>query len=137
MKACNGKDQQEKETSLKPEVPLQNPFTALQTEEERPITSGELLGLNNAVQRAPCATTSAAKKMPQVGNSRQLCQNLWRHPFGSLKCSLERGAACLQLVSGTALRLQSRADSWLLSAAVVSHGHQGCNQSSLRSIKKD
>lgn len=70
MEACNGEDQQEKETSLKPEVPLQNPFTALQTEEERPITSGELLGLSNALQPAPCATTSAAKKRLQVVNSR-------------------------------------------------------------------
>ena len=48
MEACNGKDLQEEETSLKPEVPLQNCFTALQTEEERPVTSGETLELSKA-----------------------------------------------------------------------------------------
>lgn len=69
MEACNGKDQQEKEASLKPEMPLQNPFTALQTEEERPVTSGEMLRLSNAVQPALSKTTRAAKRL-QVVNSR-------------------------------------------------------------------
>ena len=32
----------------KPEVPLQNHFTALQTEQERPFTSGETLELSKA-----------------------------------------------------------------------------------------
>ena len=32
----------------KPEVPLQNCFTALQTEEERRVTSGETLELSKA-----------------------------------------------------------------------------------------
>ena len=37
-----------KRLPLKPEVPLQNYFTALQTEEERPVTSGETLELSKA-----------------------------------------------------------------------------------------
>lgn len=39
-----------KRPSLKSKVPLQNCFTALQTEEERPVLSGETLELSKAAQ---------------------------------------------------------------------------------------
>jgi len=54
------------------EVPLQNHFNALQTEEERPITSAEPLELGNAALSAPCMTNSTTKKRQWVivvGNS--------------------------------------------------------------------
>ena len=43
-----------KRLPLKPEMPLQNRFTALQTEEERPITSGETLELSKAASYNQC-----------------------------------------------------------------------------------
>ncbi|KAM6037296.1 optineurin-like [Chlamydotis macqueenii] len=50
----------------KPEVPLQNRFTSLQTKEERPSTSGEMLELSKAAQPAPHITTSTTKRRPWV-----------------------------------------------------------------------
>jgi len=50
----------------KPEVSLQNRFAAQQTEEERPITSGEMLEPSKAARSAPRVTTNATKKRGQV-----------------------------------------------------------------------
>lgn len=55
-----------KKLPLKSEVPLQNCFTTLQTEEERPITSGGMLDLSKAARSAPLITTSTAKEKQQV-----------------------------------------------------------------------
>lgn len=55
----------------KPEVPLQNCFTTLQTE-ERLITSGETLELSKVAQSAPCISIRKTKKrwwVIAVGNS--------------------------------------------------------------------
>jgi len=45
---------------------LQNRFTALQTEEEMLVTSGETLETSKAAQSAPHITTSTTKKRQQV-----------------------------------------------------------------------
>lgn len=50
----------------KPEVHLQNCSTALQTEEERPVTSGEMLEVSKAAWSAPCKTNNTTKKMQWV-----------------------------------------------------------------------
>jgi len=68
----NGNLQQQGPPPPQPEVSWQNHFTTLQTEEERPITSGETLELSKAAQSAPHITTSATKKRQWVivvGNS--------------------------------------------------------------------
>ena len=49
----------------KPEVPLQNRFTALQTE-ERPVTSGEALEPGKAARSAPCIKNSTTEKRQRV-----------------------------------------------------------------------
>jgi len=50
----------------KPEVHLHSYFTALQTEEEKPVTSLETLKPSKAAQSAPRTTTSTTKKKQQV-----------------------------------------------------------------------
>ena len=51
-----------KRLPLKPEAPLQNRSTALQTEEERPVTSGEALELSKAARSAPGITSTTKKR---------------------------------------------------------------------------
>lgn len=48
--------------SLQSEVCLQNHFTTLQAEEERPITLGEMLELDKTDPFALCVTTNIIKK---------------------------------------------------------------------------
>jgi len=59
---CNTKTSSRKRLPPKPEVRLQNCFTALQTEKERPVTSGEMLETSKADPSAPRITTTATKK---------------------------------------------------------------------------
>jgi len=73
-----------------PEVPLRNGFTALRTEEERPVTSGEMLEPSKAAQSACCVTTSTTKNRPWV---------IQRHPFPKLMHSLKRRASYQGFVS--------------------------------------
>jgi len=47
-------------------LPLQNHFASLQTEEEKPITSGETLELCKAARYAPQIKTSTTKKKQRV-----------------------------------------------------------------------
>jgi len=52
-KLATAKTSRRKRLPPNPEVPLQNRFTALWTEEERPVTSGEMLEPCKAAQSAP------------------------------------------------------------------------------------
>lgn len=52
-KVATGRTIRKKRLPPKPGVPFQNRFTALQTEEKRPIPSGEALELSKAAQSAP------------------------------------------------------------------------------------
>ena len=139
MEACNGRHQQEGETSPTPEVPLQNHFTSLQTEEESPITSGETLEPSTAARSAPRKTANTTKKRRRViavGDS------LPRHSQAPI-CrpdTLSREVCCLPgaCIRDVTKKLPSLVQPTLYCPPLLFHaGTRDTARSSLRSIKKD
>jgi len=125
---------------MKSEVPLQNCFTTLQTEEERPVASGEMLKPSKVSWSAPRLTTSTTKKRQWVvivGNSllrgmeAPICQ----------PDALPRVMCCLsgaRHIRNVAKRLSSLIQSSCCSPLLLFHiVINNTVRSSLRSIKKD
>lgn len=87
-------------------MPLQNHFAALQTEEERPVTSGEMMELSTATQSAPRVTNNQHNFKKMTDDSRVIVVGncLLRGMEANLTPSLERCAAYQWLLSGMSPR---------------------------------
>ena len=120
----------------RPEVPLQNLSPALQTEKERPVTSGETLELSKAVQSARCMTASATNKrqrMVAVGNC------LLRSTEAPIcwPATLSREVCCLSGMSPRNYQASYSLLTVIIHCCCFHVGTSDTARSSLRSIKKD
>lgn len=106
----------------KPEMPLQNSFSALQTDERRPFISGQTLELRKAALSAPRITTAKIKKRERVVGDFLL---RGMEAFAELMCYLERHFAYQRFVSGMSTKdYQALYCSLTVICCCVSHGQQ-------------